>query len=320
MFARTRVHLTILYVVLFVLVLGVFSVAFYVGIRTALAPTFDLGPELTNDQAAAAAYRLTIDRIGYALVAADVFVIALVAAAAWLLASRTLRPIGEAQARQRRFVADASHEMRTPIAAIRASAEGALAAPASEADLRAALQTVVESAGRLSQLTNDLLLLARADELPPALHRAPVDMSVVVAEALSAFATAHPTLPRPRTVLGADLPVAVDPDEVGRIVANLVANAYRHAGATSPPRVRTRMVERDVIVEVVDSGPGIAAQNLERVFEPFWRLRADAGMQDGNGLGLTIARSLARRNGGRLSVTSRPGEGATFRLAVPRFR
>jgi two-component system OmpR family sensor kinase len=319
MFARTRRRLTLLYIVLFALVLGAFSVVVYVALSTALAPTFDLGPELTNEQAAQVAYQATVDRIGAAIVAADVLVVALVAGAAWILASRTLRPIAEAQARQRRFVADASHEMRTPLAAIRASAEGALAAPASDADLRAALDVVVQSAGRLSQLTNDLLLLARMDELP-SFAGPSVDLSVVVAEALDAFATAHPGLPRPRPMLAADLPVAANSDEIGRIVANLVGNAYRYGGTAKPPRITTRAADHDVLLDVSDDGPGIADEDLERVFEPFSRLHADDATPDGNGLGLTIARSLARRNGGRLTVTSRPGAGATFRLALPRFR
>jgi two-component system OmpR family sensor kinase len=114
--------------------------------------------------------------------------------------------------------------------------------------------------------------------------------------------------------------VSANPDEIGRIVANVVANAYRYCANAEPPRITTRAADRDAVVEVSDNGPGIADEDLERVFEPFWRLHADAGVPDGNGLGLTIARSLARRNGGRLTVTSRPGAGATFRLALPRFR
>lgn len=319
MFGRTRVRLTLLYIALFALVLGIFSVVFYLGIATALAPTFDLAPELTNEQAAEVAYQATVDQIRLALIVADVAVIALVGAAAWVLASRTLRPISEAHARQRQFVADASHEMRTPLAAIRASAEGALAAPGSVADLNQALAVVVESADKLSRLTNDLLLLARADELPSERHAPPVDLSVVVAETLDAFAVAHEGLPRARTTLGEDLVVAADPDEIGRIVANLLDNAYRYgSGATRPPRIVTRPVERDAVVEVGDDGPGLAAADLERVFEPFARLHADAGTPEGSGLGLAIARSLAIRNGGDLTVTSRPGRGSTFRLSLPR--
>jgi signal transduction histidine kinase len=321
MFARTRLRLTLLYLVLFALVLGAFSVVFYFGVATALAPRFDIGPELTNQQAAEVAYQATVERIRLALIVADLVVIVLVGGAAWVLASRTLRPISEAHARQRRFVADASHEMRTPLAAIRASAEGALGAAASIDDLRRALGVVVTSADRLSRLTNDLLLLARADELRPESPNAPIDLSVVVAETLDAFTLAHPELSGVRVTLEPDLTVTADPDAISRIIANLLDNAFRYgASAASPPRIATRLVERDAVVEISDDGPGIAAADLDRVFEPFSRLRADAGTPDGSGLGLAIARSLAHRNGGRLTVASRPGQGATFRLSLPRFR
>ena len=321
MFARTRRRLTVLYVGLFGLIVGAFSVVFYVALATALAPTFDVAPELTNEQAAAIAYQATLEQVRAAVVLADLAVVGLVGIAAWILAARTLRPIAEAHARQRRFVADASHEMRTPLAAIRASAEGALAGRASEGELRGALGIVVESSGRLSSLTNDLLLLARADEPPPIRRAPPMDLSVVVVETAEAYAIAHPELPRATTTLAPDLAVVADPDEIGRVVANLLDNAYRYGGPTpAPPRITTRVVDREAVAEVADYGPGIAAADLERVFEPFARLHADAAAPDGSGLGLAIARSLAQRNGGRLTVTSRPGEGATFRLWLPRLR
>jgi signal transduction histidine kinase len=84
--------------------------------------------------------------------------------------------------------------------------------------------------------------------------------------------------------------------------------------------VTTRAADREALVEVSDDGRGIADADLERIFEPFHRVRSDAGTPDGNGLGLAIARSLAERNGGRLTVTSRVGDGSTFRLVLPRFR
>ena len=321
MFSRTQTRLTLLYIVLFALVLGIFSVVFYIVVTTALAPTFDVGPELTNEQAAEAAYRATVDQIRIALVVADVTVVVIVGVAAWVLAARTLRPIREAHARQRRFVADASHEMRTPLAAIRASAEGALAGPGSGEDLRHALGVVVDSAAQLSRLTNDLLILARADELPAGRQAAPADLSVIAAETLDAFWAAHPDLPRARTALGADLLVVADPDEIGRIVLNLIDNAYRYSPVGSPPpQLTSKVAERDAVVEVSDTGPGIANADLDRIFEPFARLHADADAEEGSGLGLAIARSLAHRNGGHLTVISRPGHGSTFRLTLPRFR
>lgn len=321
MFQRARLRLTLLYIGLFALVLAVFSIGFYVAFSTVLAPTFDLSPDLSNEQVAEAAYQATLARIGLALVVGDAVVLLLVGVAAWILAARTLRPISDAHARQRRFVADASHEMRTPLAAIRASAEGALAAPSSTEDLQRALNVVAGSAERLTRLTNDLLLLARTNELPTD-RRQPIDLSVVVAEAVEAFEAAHPDLLRTRLELAPDIRVEADADEIGRIVANLVENAIRYGSgpAAGRPRIATRSTERDAMVEVSDNGPGLGEADLERIFEPFNRVHSDAAGPDGNGLGLAIARGLAQRNGGRLTVVSQPGSGTTFRLALPRFR
>lgn len=320
MFRRARMRLTILYIGLFVLALGLFSLVFYVAIATVLAPTFDLAPELTNEQVAEVAYQTSVERIGLALLAANVFAVALVAIAAWALADRTLRPIREAHARQRRFVADASHEMRTPLAAIRSSAEGALATAVTQEELRRALAVDASSAQRLTRITNDLLLLARSDEVATD-RRDPIDLSVVVAETAEAFAVAHPDLPRARLSLGADLRVSADPTEIGRIIENLLDNAVRYSGGpkADPVRISTKFVDRDALVEVSDDGPGIAAADLERIFEPFHRVHSEAGTPEGSGLGLAIARSLAQRNGGRLTVASRPGSGSTFRLSLPRL-
>ena len=194
MFRRARIRLTALYVVLFAVVIAVFSVVFYVGFLIVLPPAFDLAPDLTSEQVAAVAYQTTVERIGIALLGADVVVIAAVAVAAWVLAARTLEPIREAHARQRRFVADASHEMRTPLAAILSSAEGAIATARTPDELRQALNVDARAARSLTAITNDLLLLARSDELPTD-RREPIDLSVVVAETVEAFARVHPEFP-----------------------------------------------------------------------------------------------------------------------------
>ena len=321
MFARARRRLTLLYIGLFALVLGLFSAAFYVALATVLAPAFDIGPEVTSEQAADIAYRATIEQIGLALVVADALALAIVSAAAWLLAARTLAPIRDAHARQRRFVADASHEMRSPIAAIRSSAEAALGGPPDVGELHRALEQVADASQRLSAVTADLLLLARADErtLEPRLDT--FDLSVLVAETVGAERAGRGLdEPAADLQLGPDILVRADPLEVGRVIRNLLDNAFRYGPPGVTVRVRTRRSDREAIVEVVDDGPGIVAADVEHLFEPFYRVRADASAPHGSGLGLALAARLASHNGGRLTVQSRPGFGSTFRLVLPRFR
>jgi len=320
MFQRARRRLTLQYIAMFALVLGLFSVVFYVAFRAVLGPAFDVAPELSTAQVAEQSYRLTLERVAIALLVANVVTVGAVGSVAWVLANRTLRPIREALLRQRRFVADASHEMRTPLAAIRATAESSLSEMADPAALRPNIVAILSSAEHLTEITNDLLLLARADDRildpPTELY----DLSVAVAEAIATFRLANPTWRPSGITLMPDLRVSGIPASAERIVLNLLDNAFRYGGPGVAVVVATSATERDAVIEVRDDGPGIEAASIERIFEPFHRIRADADGPPGNGLGLAIARSLAEQDGGRLTVTSEVGRGSTFRLTLPRVR
>ncbi|MEJ7747845.1 MAG: HAMP domain-containing sensor histidine kinase [Candidatus Limnocylindrales bacterium] len=318
MFQKARRGLALRYAVLFVVVLVAFSVVFVLILSTALQPAFDIGPEVSNEEAARIAYTRTIGRILVAVVVADGVAIAVVAAAAYYLAGRTLRPISEAHDRQRRFVADASHEMRNPLAAIRATAGSAIAGTTSSDE---AVVTIAEAADQLTLLTNDLLLLARSEAGRIDGARGVVDLSVLTAEAISTVLTTTAVgADAIEALLSSDLLVDADERELTRVVANLVDNAVRYGQAASPIRVRTYPRDAYAMVEVADNGPGIAAADSARIFEPFFRARSDAEMPPGSGLGLAIAAELARQNGGAIEVISTPGSGSTFILRLPRFR
>ena len=319
MFRRARVRLTLQYIGLFALVLALFSAVLYAVFASVLSPVFDLTPEITDAQSAQAAYGQALRGILIAIVAADAAALVLIGLAGWVLAARTLRPIRDAHRRQRRFIADASHELRSPVAAIRARAEAALAVGASDGELRTALADVARRSGELATLADDLLLLARAEGGPADDELDEADLSVVVAEAVEAFAAAHPGVRAPRIRLAPGLSVRARPGELGRIVDNLVDNAFRYGGPDVAVRVTTAAEGSAATLVVSDDGPGIGAADAAHVFEAFYRVHSDEGAPAGTGLGLAIARSLAERNGGRLTVESRPGAGATFRLALPRF-
>jgi len=208
-----------------------------------------------------------------------------------------------------------SHDLRSPLMAILTSA-GALAhgelSLAAE-DRRELAETILGEAERLDRLVSNLLDLSRlqAGAAAPELGDWPVDDLVL--QALDGVEAGS----RVEVVLPDDSPLAhADPHQVERVVANLVENALRYSPPDEPVRVQVRQTGSEVLVRVVDHGPGVAAHEAERIFEPFQRGSLN-GPARGAGLGLAIARGFAEANGGRVWVESHEGQGATFVLALP---
>lgn len=212
-------------------------------------------------------------------------------------------------ARQRAFVADAAHELRSPLAAVRTTLEVALVHPDPEGP-EPSLRTALEEVLRMGRLVDDLLLLARLDA-GAARPVSPVDLADVVRDVVSMQAGG--------VEVQLDLepaPVLGDRDALGRVARNLVENAARHAGTAV--RVQVRAGEQ-VELCVDDDGPGIPTEDRERVFDRFTRLDTprsrDAG---GAGLGLAIVRELVTSMGGSIAVGQSPTGGARLRLLLPR--
>jgi signal transduction histidine kinase len=214
--------------------------------------------------------------------------------------------------RQRRFVADASHELRSPLARMRAELEVDAAHPSS-ADPRATAESVLAETVGLQRLVDDLLLLARGDAGALPTRRDVVDLDDVVtapiARARTAGATVDASAVRPVQVRG-------DRAQLERAAANLVENAVRHARGRVTVTVAERPAGTAELV-VADDGPGIPAADRERVFERFARLDAARSTADGGaGLGLAIARDIAERHGGGLTLGPSDA-GARFVLTLP---
>ncbi|WP_030741572.1 cell wall metabolism sensor histidine kinase WalK [Streptomyces sp. NRRL S-31] len=228
----------------------------------------------------------------------------------------TLDRLYRALNRHRQFVADASHELRSPIAAVRTQLELALARP-SRTDWPTVVYKALQDTERLQAVASDLLLLARLDarEAPP---RSPVDLMALVAEE----ARRHPGT----VVVCADQPegkarpaavVQGSRVQLSRLLTNLSDNARRHTRTT----VVIAVAARDDIVElsVDDDGPGIPASDRERVFERFTRLDDARARQDGGtGLGLAIAKDIAHAHGGTLTLHTSPLGGVRALLRLPR--
>ncbi|MGW1609145.1 ATP-binding protein [Streptomyces sp. NPDC002285] len=241
----------------------------------------------------------------------------------------------ESEARMSRFVADAGHELRTPLAGIKGLTDlhrmGAL--PDRE-DIEATMARIARESERLTRLVEDMLQLARLDEhalrtsgdrTVPGLDLAPADLRTLAADALHDVRALDPA--RTVTLTGpagdgapAFAPALADESRLRQVVTNLVGNAVTHTPSGTPVRIGVGIVGGHAVLEVADRGPGLTPDQSTRIFERFYRADTSRTRTTGGaGLGLAIAQSLVTAHGGHIEVDSAPGRGATFRILLPRL-
>lgn len=225
----------------------------------------------------------------------------------------------ESENRLRRFVADASHELRTPITAIRGFAElhrqGAIKDGEPTKEL---IGRIEGESKRMGSLVEDLLLLARLDQARE-MDSKPVDLIKVVDEAVASARVAGPRHLITFNAPDDELFALGDEARIHQVVANLLANARAHTPAGTSITVNVLRVENGVEISVSDTGPGISIEDQERIFERFYRadpsrVRIDG---EGSGLGLSIVDAVMRAHGGSVRVASELGKGTTFTLFFP---
>jgi signal transduction histidine kinase len=287
-----RLRLTLFYAGLLAFASGLVLLASYVLVRNHLNNTLD-----------AEAAHHAIASLGSQYAIAVVAVILLAAGGGWLVSGEVLAPLARAIAAQRRFVANASHELRTPMTAIRAGAEVALDDPdATVQDLRQVLRETVAATEETDRLMTSLLALASATDGTRADDA--VELSAIVTAVLPPNARIDAQL-EPTTVRG-------DAALLQRAAANLVDNAMRH-GRTG---ARVHVTLRDGALTVANAGPKITPADLARMTQPFERLRR--GTAPGTGLGLSIVKAIAESHGGRLELDAPTEGGLVAKLALPR--
>jgi heavy metal sensor kinase len=229
-----------------------------------------------------------------------------------------LARIDAAFAAQQQFLADASHELRNPLAIIRTNADIALSDPdPQQEELRQAVVVVKRASDRMARLVDDLLALARREA--PTFAIEPVDLGRAASEASDEFLA--PAEARGIVLDRAVAPGVVvmgDSDALKRAIANLLENAVRLAPTNSRIRLAVGS-ERDLAwVAVSDEGPGIAPEQQPKVFDRFWRAdKARSRADGGTGLGLSIVRQIAQTHGGDVQLQSRVGVGSTFTIWLP---
>jgi signal transduction histidine kinase len=228
--------------------------------------------------------------------------------------------LASAEQRRRRLLSDVAHELRTPLATIDAYLEGladGVVAPEPET-----WKILRHESARLNRLSEDIARVSRAEERQLELHlerTRPQQLIETVAGAVAPAYTAKGV--ELRIGSGGEAPdVTVDRDRLGEVLANLLENALRHTPAGGTVALSARADGSEAIITVSDTGDGLAAEDLDRIFERFYRVDPSRSReQGGSGIGLTISRALAEAHGGSLSAESDgPGLGARFILRLPR--
>ncbi len=232
-----------------------------------------------------------------------------------VLAGRALQPIRAALRRQRDFVADAAHELRTPLAIMRSASELGLTA-----GIGSEQEASLEQNAHLTRLVEDLSTLARADSGAVDVERAPLDLSRLVAETVEGVAVlAEDRGVRLAAEATGTVRVIGDAGRLRQVLLTLLDNALKHTPVGGAVAVRVAREGGQVRLQVRDSGPGLAPEDVEHVFDRFYRANRARTSGEGTGLGLAIGRWIAEAHGGHIVAAnvSAPDHGALFTVTLP---
>jgi signal transduction histidine kinase len=245
----------------------------------------------------------------------------LAGASSWWLAGMALQPVREAYQQMEQFTADAAHELRTPLTALRTMVQAALRAETlAPQEVQATLQTVNRQSQRLSKLVQDLLLLCQTAQATTQGFQ-PCCLNAVVNEleddfmAIALAAELTLSVERTNAEIGY---VWGDQEQFYRAIANLLSNAIHHTPEGGRVTLRLYALPRMAIIQVQDTGIGIAPEHQAQIFNRFYRVeRARSQDRGGTGLGLSIVQSIVQRHRGTLTVESELGKGSTFTIQLP---
>jgi two-component system sensor histidine kinase KdpD len=216
------------------------------------------------------------------------------------------------------LVALASHELRTPLTAIQGFAELLATRSFTLSEVRRVAAIVCAEAERLGRIVADFLDVARLERgLPLSLRCAPLDPAPVIADAVELFRRTRTSHRLELHVDGALPRIDADADALDRVLKNLISNALKYSPAGSCVRVHARCAPGVVAVDVEDEGPGVAADDLVRIFEPYYRAPSTAQLERGTGLGLAVVKSLVEAHGGTIRAERATGHGTRMTFVIP---
>lgn len=268
-------------------------------------------------------YTSTMRRV---LIVGFPFILSLIAVGAWWLVGKVMQPIYRSYRQIQQFTADAAHELRTPLAAIRATVESSLMKPTlTDANARNTLQTVNRQNQRLSQIVSDLMILSRLDRQLSGVRTSVATESVIlndlvsdIAEEFAALAISANLQLKQQINVSQPIEVLGNSEQLYRLVSNLVINAIKYTPSSGEVTIILESERHEAIIRVRDTGIGIAPPEQKKIFDRFYRVNSDRSRQTGgSGLGLAISKAIAQAHKGTIEVISELGTGSTFTVHLP---
>ncbi|WP_089130988.1 sensor histidine kinase [Tolypothrix sp. NIES-4075] len=261
----------------------------------------------------------TLQKLDWGLGGGIIITLVLSSIAGIFLTRQAMQPIEESFERLKQFTADASHELRSPLMAIKINAELALEYPEEIGPKDAEkFQAIASATNQMTRLTEDLLLLARTDKIPNQ-NRDTLNLTSILENLIQLYKPqAEAKQINLTSQLIGNLQLIGDSVQLTRLFTNLVENALYYTPSGGVVEIKTSRVGSQLYVNVQDTGVGIAPEYIDKVFERFWRAdQSRSYWSGGSGLGLAIAQAIAQNHGGLISVTSQLGVGSCFTVRLP---
>lgn len=332
MFFNTRIRLTIWYIAIVAIVSFSFSAIIYRGVITDLERGFMMAEaHLTNPGPFTPPRFVTLSilsedfekakhAVAIRLISINGVIIAASGIAAYILAGKTLEPLQLALEEQKRFTADAGHELKTPLTALRTELEVALRDKKTTLrDVKALLKSNLEEVISLQRLSENLMLLNRYSQTHNGLHTSELNGREIIEKATKKL---EPLAKAKKIKIAANLAdakIKADAQSLEELIVILLDNAIKYSPEKSVVEVRSEVYRNNFTIEVKDHGTGISKEDQEHLFDRFYRadVSRTKNKADGFGLGLAIAKEIVERHKGEISVSSKLGQGSTFTIVLP---
>lgn len=261
---------------------------------------------------------VALEQLENILVTTNIIVIVISPLFAWYLTGKTLYPIEQSSLIQKRFVSDASHEMRTPLSIISGELELSLRKRRNSKEYKKVIESVKEEIDKLSSLVSNLLFLSRGDNGRKNLNLTAVDITDILAVVVSKYTPKIKDKKISFKFIPPHKSVSVKGDEEMLTIAfgNLLENAIKYTPSKGKITLEAQIGRKNVIVRIKDTGKGIPNEDLGKIYNRFYRVE-DYTQEKGFGLGLSLVKSVIENHKGKIIVVSSPNKGSTFTISLP---